>query len=56
METRKQEIKETIDRMRVWNCWDELVLEKVFARGPGESIDSVVRKFVSKRKNMSEKD
>ena len=34
--------------MQVWNCWDEKVLEKVFKRPPGTSIDTVVREYAAK--------
>lgn len=47
LEIRKIEIRETLYRMHVWNCWDEKVLDLVFKRPTGTSIDAVVRKFAS---------
>jgi len=33
--------------MQIWNVWDERVLELVFKRPKGTSIDAVVREFAS---------
>lgn len=50
LEKRKQEIRDTLYSMQVWNCWDERVLDLVFKRPIGTSIDTVVRDFVSLQK------
>ncbi|CDW77247.1 UNKNOWN [Stylonychia lemnae] len=47
LEKRKQEIRETLFRMQIWNVWDERVLELVFQRPKGTSIDAVVREFAA---------
>ena len=33
--------------MNVWNVWDEKVLDQVFNRPSGTSIDHVVRQFAN---------
>jgi hypothetical protein len=53
---RKAEIRETLYRMQVWNCWDEQILELVFNRPSGVSIDTVVRERAAFLKASSEKD
>jgi hypothetical protein len=45
LEKRKSEIRETLYRMSIWNCWDEKVLDFVFSREQSTSIDTVVREF-----------
>ena len=47
LERRKMEIRETLFRMQIWNCWDERVLDKVFKRPSGTSIDTVVREYAA---------
>jgi hypothetical protein len=45
LERRKQEIRETLFRMKIWKVWDEKVLDLVFNRPIGTSIDNVVREY-----------
>ena len=41
------EIRETLYRMQIWNCWDEKILDKVFKRPAGMAIDTVVREHAA---------